>query len=104
MVAKDGDWIPLESHHIISDVRAKSKDLKLSLQAIDPNLFGAHYICVGGTLALKLHGYNDTTIMKMVRWMSLTFLQYIHNQIAHLSKYISQTMSTRLSFVNMAAI
>ena len=64
-VAKDGEWIPMESHHIISDVRAKSKELKLSLQAIDPNLFGAHYICVRGTLALKLQGYNDSTIMKM---------------------------------------
>ena len=103
-VAKDGKWIPIESRHIISDVRAKSKKLKLNLQAIDPNLFGAHYICVGGALALKLHGYNDTTIMKMGHWMSLTFLQYIHNQIAHLLKDISQKISMPLPFFNVAAI
>ena len=30
-VAKDGECIPVESHHIIADVRAKSKKLKLNL-------------------------------------------------------------------------
>ena len=55
-------------------------------------------------MALKLHGYDDTTIMKMGRWTSLTFLKYIHNKIAHLSKDISKKMSIPLPFVNVAAI
>ena len=55
-------------------------------------------------MALKLHGYDDTTIMKMGRWTSLTFLMYIHNQIAHLAKDISQKMSIELPFLNLAAI
>ena len=55
-------------------------------------------------MALKLHGYADTTIMKMGRWTSLTFLQYIHNQIAHLSCDIAKKMSVPLPFVNVAAI
>ena len=44
-------------------------------------------------MALKLHGYDDTTIMKMGRWTSLNFFQYVHNQIAHLSKDISQKLA-----------
>ena len=36
-------------------------------------------------MALKLTGADDTTIIKLGRWSGLTFLQYIHNQIAHLS-------------------
>ena len=88
LVAKDGDWIPVESHHIIADVQAKSKNIKLNLQYIDPDLVRAHYIRAGGAMSLKLHGYDDTTIIKMGLWTSLTFLQYIHNQIAHLSKDI----------------
>ena len=60
------------------------KDLKLHLQAIYHNLVGAHSLCAGGTMAIKLHGYDEMTIMKMGRWTSLAFLQYIHNQIAHL--------------------
>ena len=84
------DWITVESHHIIAAVRAKANKLKLNLQAIEPDLVGAHSICAGGDMALKLHGYDDTNIMKMGRWKSLAFLKYIHNQIAHLSKDILQ--------------
>ena len=94
----------MESHHIISTVRSKEKTLKLNLQAIDPDLFGAHYLRTGGAMLLKLHGYNDTTIMKMGRWTSLIFLQYVHNQISHLSNDISQKMSMPLPFVNVATI
>ena len=94
----------MESCHIIADVRANAKILKLDLQAIDPDLVGAHSFRAGGAMALKLHGYDDNTITKMGRWTSLTFLKYIHNHISHLSKDISQKMSTPLPFVNVATI
>ena len=80
----------MESHHIIAAVRAKAKKLKLNLQAIKPDLVRAHSLCAGGAMTLKLHGYDDTTIMKMGCWTSLNLFQYIHNQIAHLSKDILQ--------------
>ena len=41
-VAKNGDWIPVEIHHILAAVRAKVKKLKLNLPAIDPDLVGAY--------------------------------------------------------------
>jgi len=71
-------------------VRKISKYLNLDKQGIDPDLIGAHSLSAGGAMALKLHGESDTTIMKMGRWTSLTFLQYIHNQLAYLSKDISK--------------
>ena len=85
-------------------VRTSTKLLKLNKQAIDPDLVGAHSLRAGGAMALKLNGYDDTVIMKMGRWRSTTFLQYIHNQIAHLSKDVSKKMSMKLPFVNIAAI
>ena len=94
----------MEIHHIIAAVRAKVKKLKLNLKAIDPDLVRENSLRAGGAMELKLHGYNDTTIMKMGRWTSLTFLQYIQNQISHLSKNIPQKMSMTLPFVNVAAI
>ena len=97
-------WEDLESTHIIKMVRNTARKLKLHEQAIDPDLVGAHSLRSGGAMALKLHGYDDTTIMKMGRWTLLTFLQYIHNQIAHLSKDISSKMSIPLPFMNVAAI
>ena len=95
-VAKDEDWILVESHHIIAAVHAKTKKLKLNFQFIEPDLVRAHSLREGGAMALKLHGLNDTTIMKMGHWTSLTFLQYKHNQISHLSKDISQKMNMLL--------
>ena len=54
-VAKNGDWILVESCHIIADVRANAKILKLDLRAIDPDLVQAHYIqgrCYGNKITL----------------------------------------------------
>ena len=98
------EWLLVESSHVVAMVRDVATNLGLAKQAIDPDLIDAHSLCAGGAMALKLHGYDDTTIMKMGRWTSLTFLQYIHNQIAHLSKDISRKMSIELPFVNVAAI
>jgi len=55
-------------------------------------------------MALKLTGESDTTILKLGHWRSLTFLEYVHSQIAHLSINLSKKMSTHLEFNNIAAI
>ena len=55
-------------------------------------------------MALKLQGEEDTTIKKQGHWTSMMFLQYIHNQIAHLTKDLSTKMSTVRVFQNVAAI
>ena len=94
----------VESKHMVAGVRTTVTKLQLNTQGIDPDLVGAHSLRAGGAMALKLHGYDDMTIMKMRWWTSLTFLQYIHNQIAHLAKDICTRMSIELPFVNIAAI
>ena len=94
----------ITSQDVINMVQASAKSLQLDRQAIDPDLIGAHSLQAGGAMALKLHGQSDTTIMKMGRWTSLTFLQYIHNQIAHLSKDVSKKMSIPLPFLNIATV
>ena len=100
----NNEWSSVTSSEIIKMIRAVARELQLEKQAIDPDLIGAHSLRSGGAMALKLHGFNDTTIMKMGRWSSLTFLQYIHTQIAHLSEDISRKMSIPLPFLNIAAI
>ena len=80
------------------------KDLKLHLQAIYQDLVGEYSWRAGRDMALKLHGCDDMTIIKMGQCTSFTFLQYIHNQISHLLKEISEKMSISLPFVNVAAI
>ena len=97
-------WHSATSKDIISIVRLSAKALNLHKQGIDPDLIGAHSLRAGGAMALKLHGFDNITIMKMGRWTSLTFSQYIHNQIACLSEDISRKMSMPLPFVNIASI
>ncbi len=64
--------------------------LGLDKAGIDTDLIGAHSLRAGGAMALKLMGGSDTVIMKQGRWSGLTFLMYIHNQIAHLSYDLSK--------------
>ena len=80
------------------------KALNLQKQVIDLDLLGSHSLHARGDMALKLHGAENTTIENMWQWTSLTFLQYIHNQIAHLYKDMSKTMSMPLPFLNIADI
>jgi hypothetical protein len=100
----DDMWHSATSKDIIDVVRLSAKALGLQNQGIDPDLIGAHSLQAGGAMALKLHGFDNITIMKMGRWTLLTFSQYIHNQIACLSEDISWKMSMPLPFVNIASI
>jgi hypothetical protein len=101
---KNDEWDTVQSSDIITMVRSSAKLLRLETQNIDTDLIGAHSLRAGGAMALRLHGFDDTTIMKMGRWRSLTFMQYIHNQIAHLAEDMSRKMSMPLPFLNIASI
>ena len=100
----NGKRCSVTSNDIRSGLRSAILDLDLHKAGIDPDLIGVHSLRAGGAMALKLHGQSDTTIMKMGRWSSLTFLMYIHNQIAHLSDTLSTKMSTPVPFLNIASI
>ena len=99
-----GTWTSVTSTDTRSEVRSTVVHLKLHKFGIDPDLVGVHSLQAGGAIALKLQGVEDTTIKIQGRWTSMTFLQYIHNQIAHLTKDLSSKMSTILVFQNVAAI
>ena len=103
-VFENNRWTHVTPTHMITNIRTTVRYLDLQNHGIDPDLVGVHSLRAGGAMAMKLQGFNDTTIMKQGRWTSLTFLQYIHNQIAHLSANISSKMSNELTFTNIAAI
>ena len=103
-ISDAGIWNAVTPTDMRTTLRTAVQQLKLHECGIDPDLVGVHSLRAGGAMALKLQGTEDTTIKKQGRWTSMTFLQYIHNQIAHLSKDLSTKMSTVLSFQNVAAI
>ena len=100
---EDKTWSAVTSRNMIAIVRGATKALNLHKKGIDPDMVGAHSLRAGGAMAMKLHGFDETTIMKMGRWRSLTFLMYIHSQIAHLSKDVSKKMNSPLPFLNISS-
>ena len=94
----------MTSQDLIDFIRLAASSLKLDESGIDSDLLGVHSLRAGGAMALKLHGFSDTIIKKFGRWSSLTFLEYIHNQIAHLSFGVAARMSVPLPFVNIAVV
>lgn len=98
------DWNYVTSQDMITGVRTAVKACGLDKKGINPNLVASHSLRAGGAMALKLAGVSDTIIMKHGRWSGLTFVMYIHNQIAHISKGLSTKMKTRLPFVNIGNI
>ena len=52
-------------------------------------------------MSMKLNGCDLITIIKAGRWMSLTFLTYIHNQIVHLGANITHHIETRVPFFSL---
>ena len=100
---ENAEWHTVTSKDIVTAVRTATTTLQLQHQAIDPNLVGAHSLRAGGATALKLAGASDIDIKKYGRWSSLTFTQYIHTQIAHLSSGVSSKMSKVVPFVNIVA-
>jgi hypothetical protein len=97
-------WNSITSTDMRTHLHKAVIDLNLKQHGIDHDLVGVHSLRAGGAMALKLSGSDNMTIMKLGRWTSLTFLQYIHNQIAHLSADLSKNMSTNLQYSNIAAI
>ena len=97
-------WDNVDPTFLIRKIRFTVKALNLADHGIDPDLVGIHSLRAGGAMAMRLNGADDTTIMKMGRWTSMTFMMYIHNQIAHLSNDLSNRMSTPIPFANIAAI
>lgn len=84
---KNAKWHTIQSGDIVTAVCSATKILKLEQQAIEPDLVGAHSLQAGGRggTALKLTGATNINIKKYGQWSSLTFTQYIHIEIAHLS-------------------
>ena len=62
----------------------------------------SHSLRAGGAMAMKLSGASDSTIMRIGRWTSLTYLTYIHSQIGALAKGVAWKMSKCFHFQNVS--
>ena len=97
-------WLPINRTSIVVAVKKAATALKPHQQGIDPDLIGSHSLRAGGAMALKLNHHSDTTIQKLGRWSSATWLQHIHNQTAHLSHGVATKMNQPLPCINIGFI
>jgi len=87
---------------IVKAVRTALNPTGAHERGYEPNLVGSHSLRSGGTMALFNQGVAATTIMKIGRWTSTTFMTYIHEQVDTVSKGAAEKMSIDTPFVNLA--
>jgi hypothetical protein len=73
----------------------------LLLRGYTLNRISSHSLRAGGAMALKLSGASDSTIMRVGRWTSLTYLTYIQRQIGVLTAGLAWRMSKAFTFQNV---
>ena len=73
----------------------------LLLRGYTIDRISSHSLRAGGAMALKLSGASDSTIMRVGRWTSLTYLTYIHTQIGALTAGVAKMMSSAFTFQNV---
>ena len=71
-------------------------------KGIDIERIDTHSLRGGGANALSLAGYKDRQIMKMGRWRSATFMEYISESLATFSAGMSRQMKRSFNFMHVA--
>ena len=92
----------ITSTHITKAVKKAVTTLQLDKRGLPAKRVASHSLRSGGAMALHCAGVSDTTIKKMGRWSSDTFLMYIHEQISAFSRGLSQKMAKHIQFHNIA--
>ena len=81
-------------------VAAVAKDYE-SFRGIPTSRIDTHSLRAGGANALHLSGYSDREIMKMGRWRSATFMEYISEQLDSFTKGMYTNMRRQFNFVTV---
>ena len=97
-----------EEHRDVNDndIRKTLKVAAIALdyeqrRAIPVSRIDTHSLRAGGANALHLSGYSNREIMKMGRWRSDTFMEYISEQLDAFTKGMSKSMRRNFNFVNV---
>ncbi|KAI2513588.1 hypothetical protein MHU86_728 [Fragilaria crotonensis] len=93
--------IHVQPNHVLYAVRRGARTARLTESGYDLSCIGAHSLRSSGAMALWLSGHSPEAIMKLGRWRMLTFLTYIHAQIAELTAGTSKKMRQPVLFHNV---
>ena len=88
--------------NITDMLHSTAVDINLTAKGFPLSRISPHSLRAGGATALALAGYDVMIIQKYGRWSSNTFMNYIHEQIAHLGKGVAKNMGKERNFHNVA--
>ena len=87
------------------DIRAAisfaAQETNVEASGFDLARIGSHSLRASGATHLALCGYNDSTIQKIGRWSTNTFVLYIREQIANLTAGVAANMARTTQFHNV---
>ena len=99
---QDGERRDVTDNDVCKALKAVAELLKYpDLQSIDINQVDTHSLRRGGANALHAAGFSDRQIVKMERWKSKTFIEYIHKELGHFSSGMPRAMARSLKYVNV---
>jgi hypothetical protein len=88
----------VQSSHILHTVRRGARLAQLEACGYQLTRISAHSMRASGAIVLWLSGHGPEAIMKLGRWRTQMFLNYIHSQIAALTTGTSHKMGRPVSF------
>ena len=97
----DGTAAHVHDTHITIALRHGAAHAGLYFAGYSRDRISSHSLRASGAMALKLNGADDTTIQKLGRWSSRTFLMYIHTQISAYAAGWSQKMTKSIPFIHV---
>jgi len=97
-VAPDGRVLQVTANEIRSAIQLGAVGDNLEASGYDLSRLGSHSLRSGGATHLHLCGFDETTIKKLGRWSSNTYLRYIQTQIGNTTAGIATAMSRILRF------
>ena len=95
-------WQQVPANAINHVLKQAAGDIGLYTLGYSSSDVSSHSLRAGGAMAMHLNGISTTTIQKIGRWRSPTFLHYIHEQISAFSDGVSIKMSQDIAFRNIA--
>ena len=91
----------INAHHVRSRLRAIVILLREDKLGFNKDDIGLHSIRSGGAMAMFLSGTSVIIIMRVGRWSSEAFLEYIRDQIESFTAGVSQKMLNVEEFFNL---
>ena len=98
----DGKRCDVTDNNMRDALKIAATELDYPCRGIPIDRIDTHSLRAGGATALHLAGYNDRHIMKMGRWRSATFMEYIHEELDIFAEGMAKDMAKTLHFVNVS--